>query len=91
MGTRRVTLHRDGGEWNLLGLPVELECGDRTVSAVIVQVEDGDEKYRRVMTLKSYDVLSEVICDCPGAPIWVPSVPVTASSPVGGATTDATR
>lgn len=65
IGTRRVTVHRHSGEWHVLGLPVELTCGDQTVSAAIVQVEDGDEKYRRVMTLKSYDVLSELICDCP--------------------------
>lgn len=63
MGTRRVVVHRDSGDWHTLGLPVELKCGDRTVSAVIAQVEDGDEKYRRVMTLKCYDVLSELICD----------------------------
>ncbi len=64
-GIRPVTVHRKGGEWYILGLPVELKCGDQTVFAVIVQIEDGDEKYRRVMTLKSYDVLSELICDCP--------------------------
>ena len=60
-GTVSVTIERPGGTHYTQGLPVTLSVGDRTVTGVIVAVEDGSHLRRHVITHKSAEVLAELV------------------------------
>ncbi len=61
IGTQLVTLLRQGQCWHCPAMPVQLPCGKETVQTLIISRAGADAAYRRVITMKSFGVLSELL------------------------------